>query len=320
MVHIPNADHVRLDRDARALLQVLAICCYYATMPTPFSPLRSAAVGLGALLLILAGPLAAQQRIWEPEVYSTARFDDNRMVAAAGLLVPFAQRSDRLLFADARGHLNEYNAWEGDFGFGYRRLLAEGRTLVGGYGYVDETRSELGNGYQKVMVGLELQGERWSARGHSYFVGDAGSGVLARGLQAPAAAQISERGMDGWDVEWGSRLPIAIKAQELWLYAAYYRFDASGWEAAEGPRVRLDWRVPLDWVAPGARVGFGLQWQQDDLRGGQEFASIRFQLPMNGRMSGMHSAMRVNHWSRSRMAEPPERGMDVVTGVRGPGA
>lgn len=289
-------------------------------MPTPLSPLRSAAAGLGILLVVLASPVVAQQRFWEPEVYSTARFDDNRMVAAAGMLIPFAQRADRLLFADARGRLNEQDAWEGDFGFGYRRLLSEGKALVGGYGYVDEARSELGNGYQQVTVGLELHGERWSARGHSYFVDDAGPDTLARGLEAPAATQISERGMDGWDVELGSRLPVAIRAHELWLYAAYYRFDASGWEAVEGPRLRLDWRIPLDWVATGARLGLGLQWQRDDLRGEQEFASIRFQLPMSGRVSGMRSTMPFSHWSRSRMAEPPERGMDVVTGLRRPGA
>ena len=289
-------------------------------MPTPLSLLRMPALCLGALLLALAVPAAPQERFWEPEVYSTARFDDSRMVAAAGMLIPFAQRPDRLLFADARGRLNEYDAWEGDFGFGYRRLVAEGKTLVGGYGYVDEARSELGNSYQQVTVGLELHGERWSARGHSYFIDDAGPGALARGLQTPAATQTSERGMDGWDVELGSRLPLAFRAHELWFYAAYYRFDASGWEAVEGPRVRMDWRIPLDWVATGARLGLGLQWQQDDLRGEQEFASIRFHLPMSGQAGRVRSAMPVSHWSRSRMAEPPERGIDVVTGLRRPGS
>lgn len=264
----------------------------------------------------LAAPFGSAARYWEPEVYTATRFDDQHMVAAAGMLVPFSRQPDRLLFADASGRRTEFETWEGDIGFGYRRLLAEGHTLVGGYGYLDEVRSDLGNSFRQVTVGMELQAEYWSVRGQHYFVDahrsrDEGDGVTTADLSS-----VVEHGFDGWDVELGSRLPVTVRAHELWVYGAYYQFEASGWESVAGPRVRLDWRIPLDWATVGARLGLGLEWKRDASRGEQQMASIRFVVPMGAAAGAAHSSFRVSHWSRTRMAEPPIRALDVVTGSR----
>ena len=267
----------------------------------------------------LAAPFGSGGRYWEPEVYTATRFDDQNVAAAAGMLVPFSRQPDRVLFGDVSGRLTEYETWEGDIGFGYRQLLTEGHTLVGGYGYLDEVRSELGTNFRQVTVGMEVQAERWSVRGHHYFVAAHGSQGEGGALTTADRSSVVERGLDGWDFEFGSRLPVSVRAHEIWVYGAYYQFDAPGWESVAGPRVRFDWRIPLDWATVGARLGLGLEWKRDASRGEQHMASIRFVVPMAGAAGAAQSSFRISHWSRARMVEPPMRAVDVVTGSRSSG-
>lgn len=295
-------------------------------------------------LLGLCGPAMAQatemadaladieQRMayWSPQLYQEIKLGNQRNIATLGLMLPLTQNPDHLLFADLRGRADDRSSQEYNLGLGFR-WEADDELLFGLYGYYDHLHSREGNRFRQATLGLEVQSALYSARVNRYVpvgrrsasvggqftdteVRDAELQVIDSQLTFVADGVIQntfqreERSLGGHDLELGFHIPGI--AHDVAVYAGYYKFDASGARAVEGPRLRAQWQAPLDGLKAGASLSLGAEWQNDGVRGTNSYVSVGLNIPLGG---GSRSAQRSgSDWQRDRMLAQPVRDVDVV--------
>ncbi|PHR86881.1 MAG: hypothetical protein COA78_37555, partial [Blastopirellula sp.] len=78
----------------------------------------------------------AQDDIWSPYVDMNAYGSNDRWLGQANLFLPLEQSEDSMLFLDFRGLWTDDRSTEGNWGIGYRKILASER-IVGVYGFFD---------------------------------------------------------------------------------------------------------------------------------------------------------------------------------------
>lgn len=295
-------------------------------------------------LLGLCGPAMAQatemadaladieQRMayWSPQLYQEIKLGNQRNIATLGLMLPLTQNPDHLLFADLRGRADDRSSQEYNLGLGFR-WEADDELLFGLYGYYDHLHSREGNRFRQATLGLEVQSALYSARVNRYVpvgrrsasvggqftdteVRDAELQVVDSQLTFVADGVIQntfqreERSLGGHDLELGFHIPGIT--HDVAVYAGYYKFDASGARAVEGPRLRAQWQAPLDGLKAGASLSLGAEWQNDGVRGTNSYVSVGLNIPLGG---GSRSAQRSgSDWQRDRMLAQPVRDVDVV--------
>lgn len=117
--------------------------------------------------------------------------------------------------------------------------------------------------------------------------------------------------MGGFDAEAGWRVPAFAHDDPVqWrVFAGGFRFTGDGVDDVAGPRLRMELAldsVPYLWE--GSRLTLGAEWQDDDIRGSQGFASLRLRLPLQ---NDSRPASRLSP-QEHRMAEPVVRDIDIV--------
>jgi hypothetical protein len=257
--------------------------------------------------------------VWQPHVDVEAKPGSKRNIGEADFFLPLMQDGKGLFFGNARLRVSDHDNHEGNLGLGYRRML-EGGWNVGGYGYFDRRRTEVGNKFNQATFGAEALGRDWDFRGNVYVpVGDKAKNTGAVSSTASLSGTtvqvvttpFEERALKGYDIEAGWRAPIwaAEADQQLRLYAGGYRFSDSGTRVS-GPRVRAELTVaelPALWK--GAQLMLGAEYQDDNARGGQGFVSARLRIPLG---SDKAPGYKMN-WQQRRMAAPVVRDVDIVT-------
>lgn len=101
--------------------------------------------------------------------YHAGRFigvDDD--YAEVGLFVPLLLTNKCILFIDDRGYRFEHSQWGYSLGIGARRFLCDGH-IIGANLYFDYFRTQLGNSFNRIGIGLEYLGPCWDFRLNAYL-------------------------------------------------------------------------------------------------------------------------------------------------------
>lgn len=297
--------------------------------------LRNSAWVLFALIASMSAvPVAAQQGEWRgpfsvdakwaPFLDVSGSVGTKRSIGQLDLFVPFAQDERTLLFGDARFSADDQESREGNLGLGVRHMLPGGWNL-GGYGYFDRRRSPNYNFFNQLTFGAEMLGTNFDLRANTYWpIGQTSVSTTTGG--GPATAVVSgsalsvtipgnttstEYAMTGFDAEAGVRVPIfdTTGPYDLRFYAGGYRFSDGVTPVIAGPRLRLEftnYRIPELWG--GTRLMAGVEYQYDDVRGSQGFATLRLRVPLQA------EARRGSlNYQERRMTDPIVRDVDIVS-------
>lgn len=280
--------------------------------------MRRGGIGRRAVVvaaLFAAGPVLAEEPKWGAHLDIEAKPGNKRSLGEMGLFVPLKQDGRSLLFGNLIGRFDDHSSREANAGIGFRRMHANGWNL-GLYGFFDRRRSNYGNYFNQATLGAEALGRDWDFRANLYrpfgerirqvdslnTVEISGASVVFRGGE--------ERALPGFDAEIGWRVPLFGQddRRQLRFYLGGYRFSDAV-SRVEGPRARVEYTaaaLPSLWR--GAELMLGAETQDDNVRGGQHFVSLRLRIPFGGkeRRSTLTAQER-------RMTAPVIRDIDVVT-------
>lgn len=283
---------------------------------------------------LATAPALAQQGDWQGPFAVTAKWGPfldvegmvgtKRSIGELDLFVPLGQDERTLLFSDVRFKADDQNSLEGNLGLGARHMLPGGWN-VGGYGYFDRRRTPNYNYFNQLTFGAELLGTNFDFRANSYWPigqtwvstttsGGPATAVVsgsALSVTIPGSTTSTEYALTGFDAEAGVRVPIFDMAgpYDLRFYAGGYRFSDGVTPVIAGPRLRLEftnYRIPELWG--GTRLMSGIEWQYDDVRGSQGFASLRLRVPLQG-----SSGRPTLNYQERRMTDPIVRDVDIVS-------
>lgn len=273
------------------------------------------------LLTTVALPVFASEQTpvkWAPYLDLEGKPGSKRNLGEADLFLPLTQSSASMLFADLRGRWGSDGGQEGNFGLGARRMLDSGWN-IGGYGFFDRRRSDHGNYFNQITLGIEALSQDWDLRANGYLpVGTYSYTVDSLNTATLSGTSIIfrnglEQSMGGFDGEIGWRVPLfgAAAQRQLRIYAGGYRFARDGMPTVQGPRGRVDLtfdEVPGLWR--GSRLSLGLEVQHDAPRGTQTFGLLRLRIPLERLPGGERPTLSP---MERRMTDPVVRDVDVVT-------
>lgn len=267
---------------------------------------------------------------WGPFLDVGGQVGTKRNLGEVTLFVPTWQSESSMLFGDFRFKADDQNSHEGNFGVGFRHMLAEGWN-AGLYGFFDHRRSPNSNFFNQLTFGAELLGTNFDVRANSYWpVGNtvqavgspttttATAQVSGSALQVniPAVMQAYEYALRGFDAEAGVRIPItpAESPYNLRFYAGGFYFDSPSGVAqvVAGPRLRLeftDYWVKDLWG--GTRFTVSGEWQTDQVRGSQFFAGLRLRVPLQAEARRSSFTMQ-----ERRMTDTIIRDVDIVANTQ----
>lgn len=298
---------------------------------------RAALVASVLTPVLASAPALAQQDDWQRPFAVTAKWGPfldvegmvgtQRSIGELDLFVPLGQNEQTLLFSDFRFKADNQNSLEGNLGLGARHMLPGGWNL-GGYGYFDRRQTPNYNYFSQLTFGAEMLGTNFDFRANTYWpIGQTSASMGTTGgpttaavsgstllVTTPQTTTSTEYALSGFDAEAGVRVPIfdMTGPYDLRFYAGGYRFSDGVTQVIAGPRLRLEftnYRIPELWG--GTRLMTGVEYQYDDVRGSQAFASLRLRVPLQA------EARRGSlNYQERRMTDPIVRDVDIVSQVQ----
>ena len=276
--------------------------------------------------IVLSGSALAyaESNKWEGFIEAEGKWGNERSIGELDLFIPITQDEDTLIFADIRGKIASDDTQEGNFGLGIRQIFQSG--WIGGlYAYYDRRNSKNDNKYDQLTLGGEVLTEKHELRVNAYIPesteNDIGQ-ISAVGSVSGTSFQIAnfsapkERALAGVDAEVGYKL-YNNENVDLWAYGGGYYFDASGYDEVAGPRARLELNINdfsfLNKLGDGARLTFGAEVQNDDVRDEQAFAYARIRIPFGVFGGGDKQSSQTLSALEQRMTTRIQRDVDIVT-------
>jgi hypothetical protein len=280
---------------------------------------KTKSVAAAIACCFLSATAAAQAPKWGPHLDVEAKPGTKRSLGEADLFVPLAQDARTLWFGNLRGRFDDDSNREGNLGVGVRRMYEGGRNF-GGYGYLDRRKTENGNYFSQATLGAEALGRDWDLRANAYLpygdkvrdLGTTNTASVSASTVLVSSVTTEERALKGFDAEVGWRVPLfdADAPTQLRVYAGGYRFKDDA-VSLSGPRVRVELTMAeVSWLWQRAQLMLGAEAQDDNVRGGQTYASLRLRIPLGGKAE----RPRLN-WQERRMTAPVVRDVDIVAPV-----
>ena len=246
-----------------------------------------------------------------PRAETNFRLGNQRSTAMLEAWMPVTQTTDSVLYADVRLMTDDSDNREGNLGIGYRAMTPDHDAVVGTHLWLDRRRTERGSIFHQVAAGMEIFTDDFEIRANAYQpfsktyryntpnTGQANPYLLNSGIFYDTNGVLLEKPLRGADFEIG--LPIeGFPGDSLRIYGGGYAFTAQDVDAVYGPRARIAAGITPD-IELGARL------QHDHQRGTQGFLEATFRFPMGAKPSARTGL-------RSRLAESPERDIDIVSG------
>lgn len=247
---------------------------------------------------------------------------NQRTLGDVNLFVPLWQGHHEMFYADVRGQMDDGSNYEGNWGLGYRALL-DSDMVVGGYAYYDSRWSEHGNHFNQMTLGIEAMTVDWDFRMNGYLpdtnvksvdgTGGAQAQLIGNQLFIVTQGESSEMAYYGGDFEvgrllraWGPNNQIELRG-----FAGAYHFDSDeDVPDITGPRARLELRAfDLKRLGHGSRLTLGADYQWDQVRNDQYFASATVRIPFGP------GSRQLNPLER-RMVDRVVRDVDIVTNTQ----
>lgn len=257
------------------------------------------------LLLALTAPLQAVYygydryscQYWPTHVDFDGLFFGNRQTGDLTLFWPlFQAQCFTGFFQGTIGRFDDQ--WHGNVGVGCRtqlsRDMAWGANIFCDYSYSDRTRLNWLQG----GVGVELLGQGWEVRANGYLpdldrrrVSFNQNSIIVLDPDSPEVMIttttniVDQQARWGFDAEVGAGL--CLGPGSLWGYAGYFYFTGRELEARQGPRLRLEYKLPILFCWGEAELWAGGEWQYDDRHRSQGRLYIHVQVPLYGWRSGL---------------------------------
>lgn len=251
---------------------------------------------------------AAGQTHYYPQINLGGFYGNNdSSYGMLDIMVPLAQRADRLLFINARGLLRKSPVNEVNLGVGYRWLNNTGDAMMGVYGYYDDKQSAQKLKYSQLTLGGEYKTSDWSFGSNVYLPLGKSKRDMSRANRSEAQAYqndkfillyggnvVTEYALYGLDAEVGYTPP---KLPELTAYLGGYYFKHSDSRTITGPRAALQYDVaPLlgkhfNWIGS---LNLETSMQYDAVRNGIFYTGVRLSVPIGSqakRPAGLQKAM-----------------------------
>ncbi|CAL7964042.1 Protein translocase subunit SecA (modular protein) [Gammaproteobacteria bacterium] len=247
----------------------------------------------------------------------------NQASRAAGiydLFIPLLQSDDRLLFVDLRIFDRTGSASEGNLHLGFRKLYPDTKQMIGIYGSFDRKRSDKGNDFDQLTVGVEYWNNRCFVGGNIYKPIGITSKYLGKIQTAelmPTGRNIGkiktttntyyDKALPGVDAELGYAI-----TDNLTSYAGGYYFNTKDADPIAGPKIRLtyDYQKPVGHilgVLDGVSVEVGVQ--HDAARGNSAYLGIKFKVGLTNFKKNSNLPGFERH-----MVELVRRDPDIVVG------
>lgn len=282
--------------------------------------------------------IAPEEGKWRPYIELQGRMSDDGSLGQADVFLPLAQNLDSLLFFNLRGHTNFSHQGEFNIGLGYRHKFDN--WILGGYGYLDQSKGDRGQRYRQATFGVEALGEHWDLRFNGYLPEEQAATsfgqvvINANQISVDVHLQKALRGVDGEvGLRIGGRNPehragAKLPSNDLRFYAGGYHFEEDGdAEAITGGRFRAEWGFDnLPRFGDGSRFSIGVETQYDESRGSRTAGLVRLRLPLgtgdlkdndgnDGNDDGdAASYAAINSGLDRRMVTPVVRDVDIVVG------
>ncbi len=219
---------------------------------------------------------------YRPYVEVDGRFFDFRKGGGLNMWVPVRSDGNHLLFSQAhagywRKHLVKFS-----LGGGYRRLVTP-NFGAGVNMFFDKGHSDDGTNYYQGGAGAELFGPCWVFRANGYAPNFRTSVIRPEAIVVGTQVldnSFIERNFAGFDLEGG--YSICFGELELWGYAGYYHFTASGVKPIQGPKARFEIRYPDPFGMCGAELMIGGEWENDRVHGNEGALTAFIRVPIFG--------------------------------------
>ncbi len=249
----------------------------------------------------------------------TGFFNVNRSKAATGLdlFMPLLQTTSQqhLLFSHLRLFDRTGKAFEGNAHLGYRHLVPAREHIYGIYGAFDRKKSDFGNYFNQLTLGMEGWFKKLFVGGNLYYpLGDRSKLVAITNERADydrvqnniwiTRDSKHEKAMGGGDGEVGYEL-----LEGLVGYAGGYYFKANNIESICGPRARLTYDWSLDHgkiLNVFDKIGLELGVQHDAPRGTTYYAHANLRIGLSTQETKLRGVAK-------HMADLVRRDPDIVS-------
>ena len=259
---------------------------------------------------------APKDYIIRPHADGYVKLGNNRSLAGTELFYPITWNGEYMSFADMRFVADDNDGKEGNFGLGLRRIPEGEDYIYGIYGFYDRKRSSLGNMFSQATFGAEFLTENWDIRANGYLPlsddkvigssnGDTSLSLSGTSIIAQSSLNTkTEKILSGFDAEIGYKIPwlSGTGFDDTRAYAGYFSFDGNNTKNIAGSRFRLRSRYK-DWLQ------FGLEHQNDDVRGASNFAEIRLRYQFGKKPKQSQKPQGIY----ARLDEQVVRDIDIVT-------
>jgi hypothetical protein len=267
------------------------------------------------ITLCLASPTWAADKL-SPRAEVNVRAGTERSILMTEFWAPLAQQSDRVLYGDLRLMGDDGDNREGNLGFGYRQISKKTNSVLGANAWIDRRRTENGNNFHQITLGVESLGETVDIRANGYIqlngskttitpnIGSTTPYLAGSGIFFDTNGSIVEEPQHGFDAEIGYRLPILQKyIDNTRVYAGGYHFFGDTTDNTTGYRLRAEAQV-------NSIFSVGARFQHDNPRGSQGFLEATLRFPFKSKKLFQEQGL------KSRLDESPERDIDIVTGAK----
>ena len=274
--------------------------------------------------LIVTSPLAhAQSDLWRSYFEVEGRAGGLVEEGRANAFIPLLQDSNRLLFMDTRGVVDDQSGSAGSWGLAYRKMLCPEDWIFGVNGFLDIKDTGYNNSFSQAGFGLELLSVNHGFRFNGYIPdGDVKSTPGLNGAFLENGNLVVRPGQEasyyGVDFEaeklvWFRDSDESIVDVELWASAGIFHFDNNGdrFEAMTGPRFRTELRMfDLSLLGRDSRLVFAGQYEHDAVRGSQGTGIVNVRIPFG--LGGGRKNCSLGCLDR-RMVAPIVRNNSIIT-------
>ena len=278
----------------------------------------------GISFLLAATPLYAHDTSfykWGAWADTEVDLGSRRSIGQLDGFAPILQNDSSVFFLNPHVRVDTQDSQEYSLGVGYRTIWSH-QWISGFYGYVDRTHSQYGNNFNQVILGAEAMTNNWKLRTNLYqsfgerYQGGVNPQAVVNGGNLNISSDI-ESALNGNDIELGYRVPLykVDSMKQLWVYAGGYRFTASGIDAVQGPRVRVEYELgDLVYKDRDIRLKFSGEIENDSARGTQEFAGLRIGIPLGS--LGLHKNTSKLTPLERHVIDPVVRDVDILTRLK----
>jgi hypothetical protein len=293
-----------------------------------FKRLLSIAVVLSALAVAipvsgLAADDAGTADDWTIYLRPAVRFgSDDRVLFIVDALVPVYRGADDIVFINGKFTPDNREAWETNFGVGYRKMVVADKLVLGGNFFYDHRKTRYGSHFNQLGLGFEAMAElngiglttrfnyyqpiTGANRGAGFAYAFYGNGIYSAGMEEP---------LTGFDYEAGVRIPWVSNYVETWAYAGGYHFFGRYVPDVNGVSARIE-AMPTDFL----KVNF--EYRNDNINHDEYYGEVAFEVPFSienlvtgkNPFEGIGDVLTGSRTLKERMVEPVRRDVDIVVG------